>query len=437
MTRLIRSLTSSGGQWPVRATTAIPLMAALGLLAQNATAGEPVQLTDEARQLHADALVVDGHNDLPWKLREDAGGDLSRVDIAINQPTLHTDLPRLKQGGMDVQFWSVWVPTSTSRRGKALLTTLEQIDLVERMVQRYPNELALARSVAEVRHATAEGKIASLIGVEGGHCIEGSLGTLKQLYRRGARYMTLTHSTSLDWADSATDDARNGGLTEFGEEVVRQMNQLGMMVDISHVSPATMHQALDITTAPVIFSHSSCRAVTDHPRNVPDDVLRRLADNGGVVMINFFPSFIVQEAAETHQARVRVQQELRRRYPDDEQRVELELKRWTDIQPDPSASIGDVLDHIDHAVRVAGVEHVGLGSDFDGIPSVPTQLEDVSRYPYLTQGLLDRGYSHPAIRKILGGNFMRVFEQVEKASVAADERAPREQVGRRTGTPLH
>lgn len=387
-----------------------------GLDEAQAIPRKPIVLTEAANRLHQAALVVDGHNDMPWEVREQAGSDFSRFDISKRQERLQTDIPRLQQGGLDVQFWSVWVPVSESLRGAALLTTLEQIDLVEAMVHRYPSHFALAFSVADIEKAMRDRKIASLIGVEGGHCIEDSLATLRRLYQRGARYMTLTHSDTIGWADSATDKHRHGGLTEFGRDVVLEMNRLGMLVDLSHVSAETMHDALDTTVAPIIFSHSSCRAIANHPRNVPDDVLRRLPENGGVVMINFFSAYIVPEAVEVYKQKSALRRELEARHPDNKAAVRRELDRWSAIRPMPTGDIHDVLDHIDHAVKIAGVHHVGLGSDYDGVSVLPKQLEDVSSYPLITQGLLDRGYSESDIKKILGGNLMRVFREAEQVA---------------------
>jgi membrane dipeptidase len=373
-------------------------------------------LTDAARNLHRRSLVIDGHNDLPWEIRKRGSSSFNKLDISQPQPQIHTDIPRLRTGGVGAQFWSVWVPVEAGYRGEALSTTLEQIDLVKGMVARYPDTFELAYSTGDIDRIHAQDKIASLIGVEGGHCIEESLAVLEKLYKLGARYMTLTHTDSLSWADSGTDEARNGGLTPFGEEVVRKMNELGMLVDLSHVSAETMHDALDVARAPVIFSHSSAMAVADHPRNVPDDVLKRIRDADGVVMVNFFSGYIVPVAVNTVAEGMAVQKKLRQvdKLSDDE--VEREMKRWRAKNPYPRGTIHDLLDHIDHIVKVAGARHVGLGSDFDGVSVLPAQLEDVSRYPYITQGLADRGYSEEQIQGILGGNLMRVFRAAEAAA---------------------
>ena len=374
-----------------------------------------VELTDQAKQLHESCLVFDGHNDLPWQFRERDMPSFDQLDIAKSQPDLHTDIPRLRSGGLGAQFWSVYVPVSTSQEGKSLLTTLEQIDLVHRMIKRYPDTFELALTAEDVERIHANGKIASLIGMEGGHSIENSINALRQLYRRGARYMTLTHSSNLDWADSATDDQNIGGLSAFGEEVVREMNRLGMLIDISHVSPGTMKHALRITTAPVIFSHSSARAIADHPRNVPDDVLKRTAENGGVVMVNFYPSFIVPASAKRSVERTAFKKRLEADVADEDDRKK-KLARWENARPIDSGSIHDVVDHIDHIVKIAGVDHVGLGSDYDGIDAVPRQLEDVGSYPWITQELLNRGYSPANIRKIMGLNCLRVLRKAQQAA---------------------
>jgi membrane dipeptidase len=316
----------------------------------------------------------------------------------------------------------VWVPVETGYRGEALATTLEQIELVKKMVERYPETFELAYSTADIERVHGEGKIASLIGVEGGHSIEESLAVLEKLYNLGARYMTLTHTDSLSWADSGTDRARSGGLAPFGEQVVRKMNELGMLVDLSHVSAETMHDALDVSTAPVIFSHSSAMAVADHPRNVPDDVLQRIREKDGVVMVNFFSGYIVPDAVRTVAEGMDLERKLRQvdKLSDDE--VEREMRRWKRKRPYSQGTIHDLLEHIDHIAKVAGVEHVGLGSDYDGVSVLPKQLEDASSYPYITQGLLDRGYSEHEIQGILGGNLIRVFEKAE--AFAANKSTP-------------
>ncbi len=383
----------------------------------------PVELSDAARRIHAQALVIDGHNDLPWELRTKGSLSFERLDISKEQSTLHTDIPRLRQGGVGAQFWSVYVPASTAYDGTALIATLEQIEMVDAMIDRYPETFELALTVDDIERIHAAGRIASLIGVEGGHSIENSLNVLKQLYRLGARYMTLTHSDTLDWADSATDEPRHRGLTPFGEDVVREMNRLGMLVDLSHVSPDTMKQTLRVTQAPVIFSHSSARAIADHPRNVPDDVLRMLAQNGGVVMVNFYSGYVVPESAQRSVQRMEYQKQLKKSL--DAVKVQAALNKWDAQHPMKRGTIHDVIDHIDHIVQVAGIDHVGLGSDYDGVSILPKQLEDVSSYPLITQALLDRGYREEDILKVLGGNVLRVMRQVERvAERIAKEKHP-------------
>lgn len=379
-------------------------------------AGAKIEVTDRARKIHDAAILVDGHNDLPWKIRQLGSSTFKKLDIAQPQPELHTDISRLREGGVKAQFWSVFVPASTRRDGRSLSTTLEQIEIVHAMMKRYPETFELARTVDDIERICDQGKIASMIGVEGGHSIENSLSVLRQLYKQGARYMTLTHSATLDWADSATDDERHGGLTPFGEEVVREMNRLGMLVDLSHVSVDTMKHALRISQAPVIFSHSSARAIADHPRNVPDEVLRLTATNGGVVMINFYPDFIVPEAAERGKKGLPFYRELEEKYGEDREKIRAELRAWNAKRPVPPANVYTVLDHIEHVAKVAGVDHVGLGSDYDGIGSVPLQLEDVSTYPVITQGLLDRGFSEADVKKILGDNLLRAMRGAEQVA---------------------
>ncbi len=376
----------------------------------------PVKLTEAGLRVHREALVIDGHNDLPYKLRERSDPVSRRPDIAKEQKQLHTDIPRLHKGGVGAQFWSAYVSAERTRKtGTAVRDTLEQIDVIHRMVRDYPETFALASTADDIVRIHKQGKIASLIGVEGGHSIDNSLGVLRMYYLLGVRYLTLTHSLTLDWADSATDEARHHGLTPFGERVVREMNRLGMLVDISHVSAETMRHALKVTKAPVIASHSSAYALAPHPRNVPDDVLRLVAKNGGVVMVNFYPGFIVPEGARAMKEMFKVARELQAKYPKESEFREA-FAQWRKQHPFPSGSVHTVVDHIEHIIKVAGVDHVGLGSDYDGIGMVPRQLEDVSCYPYITQELLNRGHSPEAVHKVLGGNLLRVLRQAERVA---------------------
>lgn len=389
----------------------------VSLLVASATAEEraPIVVTPEATKLHEECLLIDGHNDLPWEIRSKGSSDFTKLDISKSQPSLQTDLPRLREGGMGAQFWSVWVPASTAYNGTALASTLEQIELVKLMINRYPEQMEFASTVDDIERISSEGKIASLIGVEGGHCIEESLGVLRQLYALGARYMTLTHSDTIPWADSGTDEEKHGGLTPFGIEVVHEMNRLGMMVDISHVSIPVMEQAIESSSAPVIFSHSSTVAVADHPRNVPDSILAKLPEKDGVVMVNFFSGFVVPKGAENYNIIFEMRRDLREEGLS-EAEVKAKTSLWSKKNPMPKGTIHDLLDHIDHIAKVAGAKHIGIGSDFDGVSVLPAQLEDVACYPRITQGLLDRGYTEEEIRGILGGNLLRVMRQVEEVA---------------------
>jgi membrane dipeptidase len=372
-----------------------------------------VVVTEEAERIHKASYVWDGHNDLPWESRQRASLSFEKLDINKPQPEIHTDIERLRKGNVGAQFWSVYVPVSTIRRGESLLTTLEQINFVHAMMKRYPETFELALTVDDVERIQKSGKIASLIGLEGGHSIENSIENLRRLYNLGARYMTLTHSETLDWADASTDKPKHGGLSPFGEEVVREMNRLGMLVDISHVADETMRDAIRISKAPVIFSHSSARAIANHPRNVPDDVLKLTAQNNGVVMVNFFSGFIHPEAAKITAQYIQAQNDIRAASATDEE-YEKAWAKWRLEHPIPRGSIHDVVDHIDHIVRVAGVDYVGIGSDFDGVTSLPTQLEDVSTYPRITAELLRRGYTADEIDRILRRNILRVMREAEK-----------------------
>jgi membrane dipeptidase len=374
-----------------------------------------VKLTDEALRIHRSGILVDGHNDLPWQFREKSDLSFRVIDIRKLQKGVHTDLPRLRKGGVGAQFWAAYVPASTRKKGTAVRETLEQIDVIHRMVARYPEDLEMAFTADDIVRVHRAGKIASLIGVEGGHSIDNSLGVLRMYYKLGVRYMTLTHSETLDWADSATDKPKNNGLSPFGEEVVREMNRLGMLVDISHVSADTMRHVLRVTKAPIIASHSSAFALAGHPRNVPDDVLRGVKKNGGVVMVNFYSGFIVPEAARLRKTMFEQARALKKKYPN-EKDFQAALDQWQKENPIPRGSLHDVVDHIEHIIKVAGIDHVGLGSDFDGINSVPRQLEDVSYFPYITQELLNRGYKKEQIHKVLGGNLLRVLRGAEKVA---------------------
>ena len=367
-------------------------------------------VTDRARALHRQCLVFDGHNDLPWTMRTKAGSSFDTADIALPQPKFHTDIARLRAGGVGAVFWSAYVPAETSKDRSAAHQVLEQIDLIYRMVRRYPETFELATSADDVIRIRKSGKIASLIGLEGGHAIENSLSLLRMFHSLGARYMTLTHADTLDWADAATDDARHGGLTSFGEEVVATMNELGMLVDISHVSADTMRDALRVSKAPVIASHSSAYAIAPHPRNVPDDVLALVKQNRGVVMVNYFSGFVVPESARARAKMFDVRRELTAKFPDPKD-FDKAYEAWQKENPIQPGSIHDVIDHIDHIVKIAGVDHVGLGSDFDGVPMLPDQLDDVSTFPLVTQALLDRGHSDADIRKIMGENALRVLRE--------------------------
>jgi membrane dipeptidase len=386
------------------------------LLAQESKpARKKVVLTDEARQVHAAGYVFDGHNDLPWEMRSKADSSFKKRDIAKPQPEMHTDIPRLRQGKVGAQFWSVYVPAETAKDGTALSQTLEQIELVKTMIDSYPETFAAATTVADIEAARKAGKIASLIGVEGGHCIEDSLENLRRLKKLGAGYMTLTHSDTLKWADAATDAEKHDGLTPFGEEVVREMNKLAMLVDLSHVSDATMRDALRVTKAPVIYSHSSARAIAPHPRNVPDDILKLVKENGGVVMVNFFSGFVVPESAKILSEMFAVSRELRAKFPREED-YRSERAKWERRNPYPAGDIHDVVDHIEHIAKVAGKECVGIGSDYDGITKTPAQLEDVSTYPLITQELLNRGWKPAEIHACMSGNILRAMKRAEEVA---------------------
>ena len=386
----------------------------IALAAACAPAEEPLpeDPVERAKALHAKAPLIDGHNDLPWQIRRKANRDVWAMDIAEPQPDLHTDIPRLREGMVGAQFWSVYVPVSMQGK-EATRATMEQIDIVYQMTARYPDTFQMAVTADEVEAAFAAGRIASLIGIEGGHSIDSSMGALRMFYKLGVRYMTLTHSRNIPWADSATDTVGAGGLTEFGKEVIREMNRLGMLADLSHVSEATMRDVLDVSEAPVIFTHSSSFAMCNHVRNVPDDVLARLAENGGVIMVTFVPGYISEETR-LHGVRRNEERERLASMPGStDETVSDGIAAWNEANPAPPATLSQVADHIDHIRQVIGIDYIGIGGDFDGITTVVVGLEDVSTYPMLTAELVRRGYSDEDIMKILGRNVLRAMRDAE------------------------
>jgi membrane dipeptidase len=403
------------------------MIVAAALAAALPAAAQDDGLLERARRIHAAAPLVDGHNDLPWEIREKTQGDLSVMNPDGALPQQHTDVPRLKAGGVGGVFWAAYVPVERIGDGAAAFA-LAQIGLIKRMTDASP-QLELATTADDIVRIHHEGHIASLIGIEGGHAIENSLDVLRQFHELGVRYMTLTHTSTIDWADAATDSARHGGLTRFGEEVVREMNRLGMLVDLSHVSDETMADAIRVSAAPVIFSHSSARALADHPRNVPDDVLRMVKENGGIVMVNFYSGFVEPGAAAQARGMYAVQRRFREQFPNDPQAAQRAYDEWRRANPVPRGTVSTLADHVDHIVRIAGIDHVGLGSDFDGVTSLPEGMDDVSRFPWLTAELLRRGYSDDDVRKILGGNLLRVMRQAEQTAARLQrERGPSQAV---------
>ncbi len=411
-------------------------MLALGVLLCVPLAVCSAAPTYEARveRVLAATPLIDGHNDLPWEIRSRFKGDLAAVDLMSDtsrlpfppdSAALMTDIPRLRTGKVGGQFWSVWVPVDI-KGFEAVQTTLEQIDLVKRLCARYPDDLAMAYSAADANRIHQSHKVACLIGIEGGHQINNSLGVLRQMYAAGARYMTLTHTKNTDWADSATDTPVHHGLTPFGEEVVREMNRLGMLVDISHVSPDTMKAALRVSEAPVIFSHSSARALVDHPRNVPDDVLRTVAEKGGVVMVNFAPGYVsavrnIWDAGEAAERTRFDSPPYVGLYIGQPERAKAALAEWLKDHPRPAATLAQVADHIEHIRLLAGADHVGLGSDFDGIEDAPAGLEGVDKYPALLVELMKRGWTDADVAKLAGGNVLRVMAEAERVAAKLRE----------------
>jgi len=401
-------------------TVAAALMAG-PVLAQTADAAGEARISQILRR----TPLIDGHNDLPWALREKYGNDPYAVDLTTNLDAatdLHTDIPRLRAGGVGGQFWSVYVP-ATLTPTEAARETFEQIDTVKRIVAAHPDVFELATTAVDIERIHRRGKIASLIGMEGGYSIDDSLGLLREFFDAGARYITLTHSRTTTWADSATDAPKWGGLSPFGEDVVREMNRLGMMVDLSHVSEDTMLDAMRVSEAPVIFSHSSARTVTAHPRNVPDSVLRLMPEDGGVVMVIFVPGFVSETVRTWNSARSAEDARLKSLNPGNPAAVTAGLTAWQAANPTPRATIADVAAHLQHVRDVAGIDHVGIGGDFDGVGSLPVGLEGVDTYPRLLAALMVNGWTEADIRKLAGENVLRVMRAVE--AVAANKRGER------------
>jgi len=392
---------------------------ALALIAVLATTTAFAQTDARIDRLLKEVPLIDGHNDLPWEYRDRVKNHLAQIDIAQDQSkapakdrALHTDIARLRKGRVGAQFWSVYVPADL-KGADAVVTTMEQIDVVQRLAAIYPDTFALAYTADDIARIHKSGKIASLAGIEGGHSIGNSLGALRQLYNIGARYMTITHSKNNDWADSATDDPKHNGLTPFGKIVIGEMNRLGMLVDLSHVSAKTMHDAIDASEAPVLFSHSSARALTGHPRNVPDDVLQRLKDKDGVVMVTFVPGFVSEKVRAHTAARSAEEARLKSLNSGNPQKVKDDLVAWDAANPTPRATLSDVADHVEHVMKVAGTDHVGIGGDFDGIDTTPAGLESVADYPALFEELIRRGHSDDELKKLAGLNVLRVMRKAE------------------------
>lgn len=360
--------------------------------------------------------LVDGHNDLPWAIRINSAApmDVNAYDLNKRTPG-HTDIERLRAGKVGGQFWSVYIPGDIKDSGFAKVQ-LEQIDIANQVFAKYPSVFQPAMTAQQVRDAFAAGKIGSLLGMEGGHAIENSLGALRAFYDIGARYMTLTHNVTLDWADAGSGEPKHGGLTRFGEEVVHEMNRLGMLVDLAHTAPSTMSDALNVSEAPVIWSHACARALTDVPRNVPDSIIARLPKNGGVLMITFVPVFLSQKIVDHSNAESAKAAELRTQHRGDSTAFNRAMAQWRSANPAPRATIGDVADHIEHVRKIAGVDHVGIGSDFDGVDDLPDGLEDVSKYPALLAELSRRGWSEADLKKLVGENILRALSQAEQVA---------------------
>ncbi len=400
------------------------------MIAMHASAQDKpnAELIERARELLDEVPLIDGHNDIPWQYRKRVNNHLDQMDLSQDltglKPDLHTDIPRLRKGGVGGQFWSVYVP-ATMRGAEGIRMTLEQIDMTRRIVARHPETFELAFTADDIERIHKEGKIASLMGMEGGHSMGNSLAALRMLYESGARYMTLTHSKHTDWADSCSERPRVDGLTPFGREVVREMNRMGMLVDLAHVAPVTMHAALDVTEAPIIFSHSSARGVTDNVRNVPDDVLIRVKENGGVVMVTFLSGYISNRYSEYFDRFKEARELLREEFTLQPDKIEAGLGEWSEENPSPkNATLSDVADHIDHIRDIIGSEYIGLGGDYDGTTTLPDELKDVSTYPVLLAELMRRGYSEDEIKNIAGRNLLRVMRGAEKVAEKLQKERP-------------
>ena len=426
-------LKNSRAYWVVGVGLAMSApMVAMGQVAAKKPAAAAVSIREASletrlayvRTLLRNTPLVDGHNDLPWAMREAAKDPLDVVAYDLRRTTAGmTDIARLRKGMVGGQFWSVYIPGEVRDSGYARIQ-LEQIDIAKRVIARYPDVFVPAFTAADVRKAYAQGKIGSLLGMEGGHAIENSLGALRAYYELGARYMTLTHNVTLDWADAANDVPRNNGLTAFGKEVVREMNRLGMIVDLAHTSPAVMSQALLVTEAPVIWSHAAARGITDVPRNVPDSILARLPKNGGVVMMTFVPGFVSQTVANYGAQVTAVRDSIATRFPNDNDAQFKAVAAWRETHPTPIATISDVADHLDHIKKIAGAAHVGIGGDFDGITETVQGLEDVSTYPTLFAELLKRGWTDTELKGLAGENVLRVLKGAESVSALLRKSRP-------------
>ncbi|HTU98996.1 MAG TPA: dipeptidase [Luteitalea sp.] len=399
------------------ATAALPLslVATTVLTAQQPAAATSTPPDARVEAVMKKAPVIDGHNDLPWEMREKVRYDWDARDIAKPQPVMMTDIPRLRSGHVGGQFWSVYVP-ATLQGDAAVSATLEQVDSVYEMVRRYPNVFTLVRTADEMAAAMKAGRIGSLMGMEGGHSIDSSLATLRMFRRLGVGYMTLTHSANVPWADSCTDVPTLQGLSKFGEEVVREMNRIGMLVDLSHVSPDTMADAIRVSQAPVIFSHSNAKAVADSPRNVPDEILKQVVTNRGIVMVTFVPGFTSSEVAAYNRRATEQNKQFATQFPNDTAAQAAALAVWRKSNPEPRATLAQVADHVDHIRKVAGIDHIGFGGDFDGITSVVQGLEHVGTYPALVAELMRRGYTEADVAKITSGNILRVMREAEAVS---------------------